>query len=78
MNEQAIKDIIESNEMLRIQIWILGGLILALFGIVVWFSKNAWEDMRKLLGEHDDRIVEVERTIAVQGKELSFLQRQRK
>ncbi len=58
--DQMQQELIQSNEYLRIQIWILGGSILILLSIAGMFARSAWIDIREMLGDHEVRIRKVE------------------
>lgn len=69
MNERVIQEIIESNEMLRIQMWILGGVIIVMLAIVSGFVNSAWKEVKSMLFDHGQRIMKSEKDIiAIQNK----------
>lgn len=58
--ENLQQQLINSNEMLAQQVWILGGLIIGLLAILGFFARGAWMDMKQMLQDHEDRIRRVE------------------
>ena len=54
------QELIRSNEMLSMQVWILGGLIIGLLAILGFFARGAWLDMKALLQDHEERLRLVE------------------
>lgn len=54
------QELIRSNEMLSMQVWILGGVIITLLAVLGFFARGAWMDMKALLQDHEDRIRAVE------------------
>jgi hypothetical protein len=58
--EHLQQQLISSNEMLAQQVWILGGLIIALLALLGFFARSAWLDMKQMLEEHEARIRKVE------------------
>lgn len=54
------QELIRSNEMLSMQVWILGGLIIGLLAILGFFARGAWMDMKALLQDHEERLRLVE------------------
>ena len=63
--EQIQQELIQSNEYMRIQIWILGGAITVILTIAAAFARSAWLDARTMLVSHEKRIQETEKHIAV-------------
>jgi hypothetical protein len=63
--DQMQQELIKSNEYLRIQIWILGAGIGLILMVAVAFARNAWMDVREMLGNHEVRIQKVERDNSV-------------
>lgn len=66
--ENIQQQLINSNEMLAQQVWILGGVIIGLLSLLGFFARSAWVDMRTMLTDHEDRIRKVEdHKIEMQG-----------
>lgn len=66
--ENIQQQLINSNEMLAQQVWILGGVIIGLLALLGFFARSAWVDMRAMLTDHEERIRNVEdHKIEMQG-----------
>jgi hypothetical protein len=50
------QELIRSNEMLSVQVWILGGAIIFLLSILGFMARSAWSDVNRMLQEHDTEI----------------------
>lgn len=74
-NERIVSDIIQSNELLRIQIWILGGVLSALMLLIIWFAREAWQDAKSMIENHDHRLNIIERNAAVIDESVNNLER---
>ncbi len=72
-NEDLIKDIINSNEMLRVQIWIMGGVLSAVGVVGIFLVREAWTDMKEILENHTSRIMILERNDAVMETKINSL-----
>jgi len=55
------EELIKSNELLSMQVWVLGGLIIFMLGVLGWFARSAWSDMKGMLTDHESRIQTVEK-----------------
>ncbi len=73
-NTDLIKEIVQSNEMLRIQIWILGGVLSFMLLILIGFARSTWMDAKAMLENHDQRIVILERNDAVIEERINNIQ----
>ena len=58
--EQVQQELIRSNEMLAVQVWVLGGLVSFLLVVLIALAKGAWMDVRKLIDDHENRITQLE------------------
>lgn len=58
--EQVQQELIRSNEFLAQQVWILGGAILGLLGLLAFFARQWAMDVKNMLQDHEDRIRTVE------------------
>jgi len=54
--EQVQQELIRSNEFLAQQVWILGGVIITILGVVAFLIKGAWMDMKEVIKIHDEDI----------------------
>jgi hypothetical protein len=59
--EAVQQELIRSNEMLATQVWILGGLISFLLMLLIGLARGAWNDMRKMIDDHEGRLTELEK-----------------
>jgi len=58
--EQVQQELIRSNEMLSIQVWVLGGLVSFLLIVLIALIKGGWNDVRKVIDDHENRLSELE------------------
>ncbi len=58
--DQMQRELIQSNEYLRIQIWILGAGIGIISTVAMAFARSAWIDTQTMLKGHEIRIRKVE------------------
>lgn len=58
--EQVQQELIRSNEMLAVQVWVLGGLVSFLLVVLIALAKSAWADVRKVIDDHENRITDLE------------------
>jgi len=54
------QELIRSNEMLSIQVWVLGGLVSFLLIVLIALAKGAWADVRRVIDDHENRLTELE------------------
>ncbi len=74
MDEKLINDIITSNELLRVQIWILGGVLSALLLLITFFAKEAWNDARSMIDNHTQRITILEKNDAIKEQAIEHME----
>jgi hypothetical protein len=62
-----LETINNANELMSIQIWILGGLVIVLLGMLVYFTRSSFEEIKLLIkvqGEtqtsHGNRLTAIE------------------
>lgn len=55
------EELIKSNELLSMQVWVLGGLISFLLMVLIYFAKSSFVEMKEMLSDHEDRIQTVEK-----------------
>jgi len=58
--EQVQQELIRSNEMLAVQVWVLGGLVSFLLVVLIALAKSAWMDVRKFIDDHETRLADLE------------------
>ena len=46
--------------MLSVQVWVLGGLVSFLLVVLIALAKGAWTDVRKVIDDHENRLIELE------------------
>ena len=65
------QELIQSNDMLRVQIWILGGLISFLLVILIAFAKGAWNDMKNIVSNLEIRVDTLEKKEVGASKDVA-------
>lgn len=76
-SQKMIAEIVQSNELLRTQIWILTAVLGTMFMILIYFVSSAWKEMKDVLENHGFRLVVVEKNQAVMENEIGNLQTQK-
>lgn len=55
------QELIRSNEMLSVQVWVLGGLVSFLLMVLIYFIKTSLNRVEDAIANHEDRLQTIEK-----------------
>lgn len=71
-NDTIRQELINSNEMLRVQIWIMGGLISFLLVMLIAVAKSMWNDTKKIIDNLAVRVDTLEKKDVGTSRDISY------